>query len=62
MSDAERQDMAVAELIDLESIRRFIVVAEELNFTRAAARLGMAQPPLSAAIGKLARSAWSSTG
>ena len=55
MSDAGQQDIAAAELIDLELIRRFIVVAEQLNFTRAAARLGMAQPPLSAAIGKLER-------
>jgi DNA-binding transcriptional LysR family regulator len=55
MGDAKLQDIAAAELIDLELIRRFIVVAEELNFTRAAARLGMAEPPLSAAIGKLER-------
>jgi DNA-binding transcriptional LysR family regulator len=48
-------DIAAVELIDLESMRKFIVVAEELNFTRAAARLGMSQPPLSAALGKLER-------
>ena len=32
-----------------------MVVADELNFTRAAERLGMAQPPLSAAIRKIER-------
>jgi DNA-binding transcriptional LysR family regulator len=55
MGDARNRDIAAAQLIELELIRRFIVVAEELNFTRAAARLGLAQPPLSAAIGKLER-------
>jgi len=29
----ERQDVATDELVDQELIRRFIVVAEELNFT-----------------------------
>jgi hypothetical protein len=40
MGDTKQRDITAVELIDLELIRRFMVIAEELHFARLADRSG----------------------
>src|SRR5207237_116446 len=41
------------ERMDLELLRRFVAVAQTLNFRQAARQLGMSQPPLSRSLRQL---------
>jgi DNA-binding transcriptional LysR family regulator len=50
-----RDDIAAGKLPDLEALRRFVAVAEELSFTRASRRLHVVQSGVSSAVAALER-------
>lgn len=53
--DRQGNDITAAQLPNLESLRKFVVVAEELSFTRASRRLHVVQSGVSSAVAALER-------
>ena len=53
MDEAEQRRIDAGNAIDLKWLRSFVVVAEEASFTRAASRVHVAQPGVSAQVRRL---------